>query len=490
MDKNTIMIQGTSSSAGKSLVATGLCRILKRRGLRVVPFKPQNMSLNSVVTEDGGEIGRAQATQALACEVTPHSDMNPVLLKPMTDSGAQVIVQGKAVETMQAREFHSFKPKALSRVLESFKRLSAQYDFVVIEGAGSPAEINLREGDIANMGFAESIDCPVILVADIDRGGVFAQLVGTLALLSDSERARVVGLIINKFRGDKTILDPGIDWLEKETGKRVLGVLPYLSNLYIEAEDSLSEEINSSKETGEKLKVAVLRFPKLSNSTDFDALSLHPQVDLQFIKAGEHLTGFDLIILPGSRSVSKDLHWLKENGFDREIERHLRYGGKVMGVCGGFQMLGKILLDPSCLESKETETKCLGFFDMETTMLPQKTLTLVSGVLTFGGAVSGYEIHMGNSSGPALEKPLVKLTEGTDGAVSDDRQIIGTYLHGIFDQPQALHSLLSWAGLSEVSQSDVMGLRLTNIDRLADAMEEHLALNELFPALSKEVVCK
>jgi adenosylcobyric acid synthase len=498
MKTNTIMIQGTSSNAGKSLVALGLCRILKRRGYRVAPFKPQNMSLNSAVTEDGGEIGRAQATQALACGLAPHSDMNPLLLKPITDVGAQVIVQGKAALTMNAKQFHQYKPEVLGRVIESYIRLQSQYDCIVIEGAGSPAEINLRQGDIANMGFAEAseVDAPVILVADIDRGGVFAQIVGTLSLLSQSERQRVIGIIINKFRGDISILQPGIDWLEAHTGKKILGVLPMIEGLYIEAEDSLSSItstiIKSNASVVEQsIRVAVPRFPKISNSTDFDALSLHPQVDFSFISAGESLKGFDLIILPGSRSVSRDLDWLKNNGFNLEIMQHLRYGGKLLGICGGFQMLGRTLFDPEGLESSCSETLCLGLLDMETQMFKEKQLKRVSGMLALDGAsFNGYEIHIGRSSGSALQKPFAILEDRNDGAISSDGQIAGTYIHGVFDQATALTSILSWAGLSSAHQSDFISLKLKNIDLVADVMEEHFALDLLLAQFARPVFRK
>ncbi|MDP3506366.1 MAG: cobyric acid synthase [Candidatus Melainabacteria bacterium] len=482
------MIQGTSSNAGKSLVALGLCRILKRRGYSVAPFKPQNMSLNSAVTEDGGEIGRAQATQALACGLTPHSDMNPLLLKPITDVGAQVIVQGKPAMTMNAKQFHQYKPEVLGRVIDSYVRLQSLYDCIVIEGAGSPAEINLRQGDIANMGFAEAseVDAPVILVADIDRGGVFAQIVGTLSLLSQSERQRVIGIIINKFRGDVSILQPGIDWLEAHTGKKVLGVLPMIEGLYIEAEDSLSTVASRASVAGQSIRIAVPRFPKISNSTDFDALSLHPQVDFSFISDGESLKGFDLIILPGSRSVSRDLDWLKNNGFDREILQHLRYGGKLLGICGGFQMLGETLFDPDGIESAFSETPCLGLLDMETKMFEEKQLKRVSGILTLDGtSFNGYEIHIGRSSGSALQNPFAILEDRHDGAISADGQIAGTYIHGVFDQPAALTSLLSWAGLNGALQSDFISLKLKNIDLVADVMEEHLALDLLLAQFAR-----
>ncbi len=493
MKTNAIMIQGTSSNAGKSLVAIGLCRILKRRGFSVAPFKPQNMSLNSAVTSDGGEIGRAQATQALACDLEPHSDMNPLLLKPMTDSGAQIIINGKAHENMSAQQFHLFKPKVLDRIIESYSRLAAKYNCIVVEGAGSPAEINLREGDLANMGFAEDsrVDAPVVLVADIDRGGVFAQIVGTLALLTQSEQNRIVGIIINKFRGDISILQPGIEWLENTTGKKVLGVLPLIEGLYMEAEDSLSSIATSVRPQSNRLRVAVPRFPKLSNSTDFDALSLHPQVDFQFVSSQGTLKGNDLIILPGSRSVNRDLTWLKEQGFVDEILQHLRYGGKLMGICGGFQMLGKSLFDPAEVESSCKESDCLGLLDLTTEMLPKKHLQRVSGSLTLDGTtISGYEIHMGVSSGPALAQPLVRMKQRDDGALSADGKIAGTYIHGIFDRAEALTSFLTWAGVQEAQQSDYIAYRLKNIEMVADVMEEHLAIDHILAQFTRPLFSK
>lgn len=330
-----LMVQGTTSDAGKTVLVAGLCRLLANKGIQVAPFKPQNMALNSAVTEDGGEIGRAQALQADAASVKPHVHMNPILLKPNTDIGAQVIVQGKAIETMDAWGFHYYKKLAMPYVLESFSYLSNNYECVVIEGAGSPAEINLRENDIANMGFAEAADIPVIIVADIDRGGVFAHLYGTLALLSESEQARVKGFVINRFRGDISLLVPGLEWLEEKTGKPVLGVIPYLHGLNLEAEDAIkSEQLDKGKFI---VKVPVVT--RISNHTDFDPLRLHPDIDLQFIGRGDSLSGADFIILPGSKSVHADLEYIKSQGWDKDIERHLRYGGKVMGICGGYQML-------------------------------------------------------------------------------------------------------------------------------------------------------
>jgi adenosylcobyric acid synthase len=347
---NTLMVQGTTSDAGKSVLVAGLCRVLARRGCKVVPFKPQNMALNSAVTSDGGEIGRAQALQAIACKLQPHTDMNPILLKPSSDTGAQVIIHGKTVTELDARAFHDYKRVAMAAVLESHNRLRQQYDYIVVEGAGSPAEINLRENDIANMGFAEEVDCPVILIADIDRGGVFAHLVGTLQLLSESEQARIVGFVINRFRGDISLLQPGLDWLERFTNKPVLGVVPYLQGLHLDAEDAITTAQILNKYE-KMLRVIVPVFSRISNHTDYDALRLHPQVDLQFVGPGQMPPEADLIILPGSKNVRMDLQWLRDNHWPGAILRHLRYGGKLIGICGGFQMLGHGIDDPDGIVS-------------------------------------------------------------------------------------------------------------------------------------------
>jgi len=476
-----LMIQGTTSDAGKSTLAAGLCRVLYRRGIRVAPFKPQNMALNSAVTMDGGEIGRAQAVQAMACGLEPHSDMNPVLLKPTTDQGAQVIIQGKARFNLEAGAYHDYKPTAMQAVLDSWQRLAAQYDRIIVEGAGSPAEINLREGDIANMGFAEAVDAPVILIADIDRGGVFAHIVGTLALLSESERNRIVGFVINRFRGDITLLQPGLDWLEQETGKPVLGVLPYLHGLHIEAEDAVPREaIASNEASAGKLRVIVPVLPRISNHTDFDALRLHPQVDFRFIGPDEAIPPADLIILPGSKNVRADLDFLCKQGWDVAILRHLRYGGKLLGICGGFQMLGHQLHDPQGLEGAAGSSEGLALLEMETTLQAEKRLARVDGKLCFAAAaVTGYEIHMGVSHGPALQRPLVKLSGEPEGAFSEDNAIAGTYIHGLFDHPEACAALLAWAGLQNAEPFDYTAQREAGLDRLADALEAHLDWKKL-----------
>lgn len=470
----TLMVQGTTSDAGKSTLVTALCRWLKRQGVAVVPFKPQNMALNSAVTADGGEIGRAQAVQAQACGLAPHTDMNPVLLKPNSDTGAQVIIHGRAVTSMNAVAYHDYKKVALQAVLASHQRLQAGYQVVMVEGAGSPAEINLRANDIANMGFAEAVDCPVILIADIDRGGVFAHLVGTLELLSDSEQARVKGFVINRFRGDIALLQPGLDWLEQRTGKPVLGVLPYLTDFHLEAEDAIDRR--QADKTGEVLRVAVPVLPRISNHTDFDPLRLHPQVQLTFVAPGQPLPPADLVILPGSKSVRADLARLREHGWDRALARHLRYGGKVLGICGGYQMLGRRIADPHALEGPAGESEGLGLLELDTVLEPEKQLRNVRGRLSLGDVpVSGYEIHAGVSQGPALERPVAQLDDGRcDGALSVDGQVLGTYLHGLFESAEAREALLRWAGLEQVQDVDYPALRERDIERLADQVERHL----------------
>ncbi|QNK00171.1 cobyric acid synthase [Dyella telluris] len=484
MTARVLMVQGCTSDAGKSTLVAGLCRWLHRRGVSVAPFKPQNMALNSAVTVDGGEIGRAQAVQAQAAGLLPHTDFNPVLLKPNSDIGAQVIVHGHAVANMDARDYHHYKRVAMDAVLASHHRLVERYDAVLVEGAGSPAEINLRDRDIANMGYAEAVDCPVLLVADIDRGGVFAHLVGTLALLSASERERVAGFVINRFRGDIALLQPGLDWLERETGKPVLGVLPYLHGLQLEAEDALPQEI--TRKPGARLRVVVPVLQRISNHTDFDALRAHPDVDFRFVRADEAHPPADLIVLPGSKSTRDDLAWLRAQGWEETISRHLRYGGKLIGICGGFQMLGRFVHDPQGIESAPGSSQGLGWLRMETTLEARKQLRRVEGTLALGGVrVSGYEIHCGISRGEALDKPASMLDTGEpDGALSADGQILGSYLHGLFDQPQALTALLAWAGVRHAAPLDMHALREASIDRVADAVEAHLDTTTLSRLLS------
>ncbi|MCL4104030.1 UNVERIFIED_CONTAM: hypothetical protein GTU68_034892 [Idotea baltica] len=465
------MVQGTTSDAGKSILVTGICRVLARKGIQVTPFKPQNMALNSAVTPDGGEIGRAQALQALAANIATHTDMNPVLLKPSSDTKAQVIIHGKVSTDMEATDYHAYKATAMTAVLESWHRLQSQYQVVVVEGAGSPAEINLRDRDIANMGFAEAADIPVIIVADIDRGGVFAHLTGTLNLLSQSEQDRVTGFVINRFRGDISLLQSGIDWLEEYTGKPVLGVLPYLMNLQLDAEDAI--DIDQSQCTDDAIKVIVPVLGRISNHTDFDALRSHPQVDLNFIGPGQAIPGADLIILPGSKNVRQDMQWLRDNGWDKAIQKHLRYGGKVLGICGGYQILGTEIADPQGIEGPAGTSDGLGLLPVTTELNADKQLRTISGSLMGSAAtVNGYEIHCGESEVQQALLPFAQL---------DDGKIAGTYLHGLFDTADACSAILDWAGLEKPLSIDRDALREKEIDRLADCFEQHLDFATLFP---------
>lgn len=478
MNLETLMVQGTTSDAGKTTLVAALCRLLAQEGVKVVPFKPQNMALNSAVTADGGEIGRAQALQAAAAGLQPHTDMNPILLKPSSDTGAQVILHGKARSDMNARDYHAYKPVAMQAVLESYQRLKTQYESVLVEGAGSPAEVNLRERDIANMGFAEAVDCPVILVADIDRGGVFAHIIGTLACLSESERKRTVGFVINRFRGDISLLEPGLKWLEEQTGKPVLAVLPYLHGLFLDAEDAVE---TTQAERG-AFRVVVPVPPRISNHTDFDALRAHPEVDLQLVGPGQPIPPADLIILPGSKNTRGDLDWLIANGWRDALLRHARYGGKIIGICGGYQMLGMTVADPHGVEGAPGVSQGLGLLDIATELTREKRLEQVSGACAFADAdVSGYEIHMGTSEGAARSNPAFVINGRAEGARSADDHVLGTYLHGLFDTPSACAALLRWAGLDSDVTVDTAQLREASLQRLADAARPLLAALRALP---------
>jgi len=480
----TLMVQGTTSDAGKSTLVTALCRYFYRKGVKVAPFKPQNMALNSAVTVDGGEIGRAQAVQAAACGLDPHTDMNPILLKPNSDKTAQVIVHGKTIENLSAKKYHHYKKVAMQAVLDSHARLIKQYQMIIVEGAGSPAEINLREGDIANMGFAEAVDCPVILIADIDKGGVFAHIVGTLDLLSETEQNRIVGFVINRFRGDIALLQPGIDWLEKRTGKPVFAVLPYLHDLYLDAEDAISLDKYKNK-TLVKFKIVIPLFPRISNHTDFDPLLLHPEIAVQFIKSPADCEAADLVILPGSKSVRDDLLWLKETGWDEYINKHLRYGGRLIGLCGGYQMLGNVIHDPKGVEGKAGSSVGLRFLKIETTLNIEKCLKKTTGFLLsdIEIPVVGYEIHAGITQGSALNNPVMILNGKPEGAYSDDKLIMGTYLHGVFDMPQACQAILNWAGCNTQQAINLDDEREAGINLLTDTLEENFDFNSLQEAL-------
>ena len=481
----TLMIQGTTSDAGKSTLVAALCRVFANQGIKVAPFKPQNMALNSAVTNDGGEIGRAQALQAIAAKVEPETDFNPILLKPNSDTGAQVIIHGKAISNMEAGKYHDYKKVAMDAVITSHERLAKRFDLLLVEGAGSPAEINLRENDIANMGYAEKVDCPVIIIADIDKGGVFAHLVGTLALLSGSEQARVKGFVINRFRGDISLLQGGLDWLEQYTGKPVLGVLPYLHDLTLDAEDAVAINNNVTHAT---INIAILLVPHISNHTDFDALRLHPNINVNYIRHTQVIPDVDLIILPGSKNVLGDLTFLINEGWDNQIKRHLRYGGKVLGICGGMQMLGNIIYDPEGVESSLKSVSGLALCDFETTLTSQKVLSKVTATLKLNNRqtlCSGYEIHAGVSKGNALKTPLITFNDHpngfkTDGFISDDNAIAGTYLHGLFDEPNATMEILKWVKPDlNIDPISIDTHREQQLARLATMCETHLDIAQI-----------
>ncbi|WP_286233533.1 cobyric acid synthase [Thalassotalea sediminis] len=488
MVSKTIMVQGTTSDAGKTTLVAALCRIYARRGLNVAPFKPQNMALNSAVTPDGGEIGRAQAVQAQAANVPLSVDFNPILLKPQSDKRAQVIIHGKVFNSMDADQYHDYKKIAHRAVMTSHHRLEQDFSRVVVEGAGSPAEINLREGDIANMGFAEAADCPVILIADIDKGGVFAHLVGTLALLSETEQQRVIGFVINRFRGDIKLLEPGLTWLENYTNKPVLGVLPYIHGLHIAAEDA----VNNVQDTENvKLKVIVPVTPRMSNHNDFDALRIHPEIDLTFIYASEctqtNLPDADLIILAGSKNTRDDLAFIKAQGWDQQILKHLRYGGKLFGICGGFQMLGHSVQDPLGLEGEAGTSEGLKLLPITTQLQPSKTLVNRAASLHLieeSSDITGYEIHIGTTTFLADIQPLMTINGEPHGAISDDKNIAGGYLHGIWDCKNAIAQLSKWCNTTLQEATSLEIIQEQAIERLADTCEQHLALDKIEDALT------
>uniref|UniRef100_A0A831XE89 Cobyric acid synthase n=1 Tax=Geobacter metallireducens TaxID=28232 RepID=A0A831XE89_GEOME len=500
-----LMIVGTGSDVGKSVLTAGICRILKNRGLRVAPFKSQNMALNSAVTPEGGEIGRAQAVQAAACGIPPHVDMNPILLKPSSDTGSQVIVAGEVVGNMSVREYHAYKPVAFEKVRESFERLAAAHDVVVIEGAGSIAEINLKAHDIANLKVAEMAGCRAILVADIDRGGVFAQIVGTLELLEPAERERIAGIVINKFRGEPSLLAPGIEFVEKRTGVPVLGVVPCFSGFRIPEEDSVALERRGlgtrdsglgTRDSGlgeEKLKIGVVKLSRISNYTDFDALEGEPDVRLTYVEGGDQLRGLDLLIIPGSKATTTDLYFLMERGLFEAIRA---FRGPIVGICGGYQMLGKRVSDPHAVESGIREAEGLGLLDVVTVMLERKTTHQARAELLPAGyqvaprcrgELEGYEIHMGETIlGPSV-RPFARIThrsgrqvEVLDGAVSCDGRVFGTYLHGIFDnagfRSAFLNRLRRARGLEERPAAEVQD---DPFDLLAVHLEKHLDMDRL-----------
>ncbi|PKU21756.1 cobyric acid synthase [Telmatospirillum siberiense] len=472
------MLQGTGSDVGKSLVVAGLCRAFSHRGLAVAPFKPQNMSNNAAVTEDGGEIGRAQALQARACGLPPSRHMNPVLLKPQSEVGSQVVVQGEVIGNAGARDYHALKLSLLPRVLESFRLLGEGRDLIVVEGAGSAAEINLRSCDIANMGFAEAADIPVVLIGDIDRGGVIASLVGTHALLPASERNRVKGWIINKFRGEKTLFDPAVALIEERTGWPGLGVVPWFAEASkLPAEDGAG--LTTGGRADGTLHIAVPRLSRIANFDDFDPLAAEPDVDLSFVSPGQPLPRHaDLIILPGSKATIADLQFLRAQGWDLDLAAHLRHGGRILGICAGYQMLGTAVSDPLGVEGPPGSVAGLGLLDVATVMTSAKTLRQVEGS-GLGHPVRGYEMHMGQTEGIDRERPLLTLDGAPDGAISADGRVMGCYLHGLFAADDFRRSFL--AALKPGRTGDLVYETMVDqvLDRLAEHLEAHLDMNRL-----------
>jgi adenosylcobyric acid synthase len=466
------MLQGTGSNVGKSLLVAGLCRVFARRGLQVRPFKPQNMSNNAAVTPDGGEIGRAQALQARACGVPPSVHMNPVLLKPQTEVGAQLVVHGKVRGAFKARDYAALKPDLLPAVLESFEKLGREADLVLVEGAGSPAEVNLRAGDIANMGFAEAADLPVVLVGDIERGGVIAALVGTHALLEPAERRHLRGYLVNKFRGDLRLFDDAHAVIEARTGMRGYGVISWFERArLLPAEDALGLEERSSDGTG-AIRIAVPRLRRAANFDDLDPLAAEPDVALRIVPPGEALPGdADLIILTGSKATIADLEDFRAQGWDIDLAAHIRRGGAVLGICGGFQMLGRRLADPDGIEGPSGEAEGLGLLDFETVLAGAKRLEAVRGRdVQSGMPVAGSEMHIGRTSGPALAAPMLDLAGRPDGAVSADGRISGCYVHGLFAADGFRHAFLS-----RLRGRAASGLAFEQqIEQTLDALASHL----------------
>jgi len=479
-----LMVQGCGSDVGKSTLVAGLCRLFANRGLVVRPFKPQNMSNNAAVTIDGGEIGRAQALQALACRTPSTVHMNPVLLKPQSDIGAQVIVRGRIDATLSARDFQARKAALLPLAVESFRMLQGEADLVLVEGAGSPAETNLRANDIANMGFAHAADVPVVLVGDIDRGHVIAALVGAHAVLDGGDRDRIKGFLINKFRGDPSLFDAGRAEIAARTGWPDLGMVPWLGAARgLPAEDAVVLDRNAHRASGRRVKIVVLLLSRIANFDDFDPLKAEPEVDFQFLPPGQALPGdADLVILPGTKATLADLAFLRAQGWDVDIAAHVRRGGRVLGVCGGFQMLGRRISDPYGVEGPAGSAEGLGLLEVETVMSPDKTLRTVSGALADGGAsFTGYEIHIGVTQGPDLARPLLRLSDGrSEGAVSANGRIAGAYVHGLFDQGSARAALLANLGAKSTGRDQNASVDAA-LDSIAAVLERSLDI----PALAR-----
>ncbi len=474
MTARALMFQGTGSDVGKSLIVAGLCRAFARRGYAVRPFKPQNMSNNAAVTDDGGEIGRAQALQARACGVSPSIHMNPVLLKPQSEIGSQIIVRGRVIGNAKARDYQALKPKLLGAVLGSYARLKADADLVLIEGAGSSAEINLRRDDIANMGFARAAECPVALIGDIDRGGIFPQILGTKAALAPKDAAMIVGFIVNKFRGDASLFADGMAMLAERTGWRAFGLAPFFPDARrLPAEDAFGLGDRTARADG-AVTIAVPMLARIANFDDFDPLRLEADVRLVFVSAGEPLPVADLVILPGSKATIADLGFFREQGWDIDLLAHARRGGRVLGVCGGYQMLGKRVADPDGMEGPPGAVEGLGLLDVETVLTGEKTLRRVEGQSLLNGApFQGYEMHVGQTSGPDCARPLLGFADGRrDGATSANGRVVGAYVHGLFADDRQREALLALLGARATLDYETTVER--TLDQLAAHLEAHL----------------
>lgn len=499
-----IMIQGTMSNAGKSLLAAGLCRIFHQDGYRVAPFKSQNMALNSYITEEGLEMGRAQVMQAEAAGIRPSVLMNPILLKPTNDVGSQVIVNGEVLGNMNARDYFKYKHKLIPDIMKAYHTLAAENDIIVIEGAGSPAEINLKQEDIVNMGMAKMAKAPVLLVGDIDRGGVFAQLIGTVMLLEEDEKAMVKGMIINKFRGDKSILDPGVEMLEQMSQIPVVGVAPYLQ-IEVEDEDSLTERFDSHREVG-VIDIAVIRLPRISNFTDFNPFESMPGVSLRYVKKVSELKNPDMICIPGTKNTMEDLQWMRESGMEAAVLKQAAEGKVIFGICGGYQMLGETLSDPEGVEAGGS-MKGMGLLPMDTVFASEKTRTRVSGVFQnvsgdlqelSGTVLEGYEIHMGVST---LREGSRTLTMIQDHAATTEQKndgaycknVYGTYVHGVFDKEEVAKAVVAALGrkkginTDEITGVDFQEFKETQYDILADALREHLDMKKIYQILEEGI---
>jgi adenosylcobyric acid synthase len=494
MSAKSLMIMGTASDVGKSVIVTAFCRAFARVGVRVAPFKAQNMSNNAAVCPDGGEIGRAQAVQAEACGLEPTVDMNPVLLKPESETGCQVVIHGRARFGMRAHEHHRYRAEAWPAIVASYRALAERFDLIVIEGAGGAAEINLRERDLANWAMAELADAPVVLVADIDKGGVFAALVGTMALLAPAERARVRGFVINKFRGDRRLLESGLRVLAERTGVPVLGVFPYVHELRIPQEDAATLDTASTTSMHKPVTVGVVRLPRISNYTDFAPLEDEPDVAVRYLSDPAAAPPLDVLCLPGSKSTVADLRWVRRAGWEDAIVRHLRDGGWVVGICGGYQMLGQQISDPRRVESETVETVGLGLLDVVTIFEPEKVTARVDGQeLTSGLSISGYEIHAGRVVRWDSVRPLFRLTarngqpvDELEGAQSPNGRVWGTSVHGLFENVQWRRSFIDHvrmskglAPLAAATAPDAAVQRLQEYDRLADVLQTHVDLARL-----------